>query len=104
MNRRVLVTRGAGFIGSAVVRHLIEHTDHDVFVLDKLTYAGNLDSLASVVTHHRHRFLRGDVADQPRMTNLFERFKPDLVMHLAAETHVDRSIDGPSEFIRRNIF
>src|SRR6266498_1893947 len=104
MRRRIIVTGGAGFIGSAVVRHLIQHTDHEILVLDKLTYAGNLDSLAPVAHNPRYRFLRANIADASKMAVLFESFVPDLVMHLAAETHVDRSIDGPAQFIKTNIF
>jgi dTDP-glucose 4,6-dehydratase len=104
MTRRVLVTGGAGFIGSAVVRHLVQQTDYQLLVVDKLTYAGNLDSLEVAAKNPRYRFLRADIVDARKMAGLFERFRPDLVMHLAAETHVDRSIDGPAEFVKTNIF
>lgn len=100
---RVVVTGGAGFIGSALVRHLISQTAHDVLVIDKLTYAGSLVSLASVSNNTRYRFNRTDICDRAAITDLFSSFNPDAVMHLAAETHVDRSIDGPSEFIHTNI-
>ncbi len=100
---RILVTGGAGFIGSAVVRHLIRETDDQVLVVDKLTYAGNLDSLSSVSGDPRYAFARADIADAPKMRELFERFRPNAVMHLAAESHVDRSIDGPGEFIQTNV-
>lgn len=100
---RFLVTGGAGFIGSAVVRHLIAATDHRVLVVDKLTYAGNLDSLAPVKDHQRYGFVRADIADAPKMHELFTSYRPDVVMHLAAESHVDRSIDGPAEFIQTNV-
>jgi dTDP-glucose 4,6-dehydratase len=103
MTRRFLVTGGAGFIGSAVVRHLIADTDCHVLVVDKLTYAGNLDSLASVRNNARYSFVRADIADAPKMRDLFASFRPDVVMHLAAESHVDRSIDGPAEFIQTNV-
>ena len=103
MSKRILVTGGAGFIGSAVVRHAIRETDHQVLVVDKLTYAGNLDSLAPVSNDPRYAFVRADIADAPRMRELFESFRPDAVMHLAAESHVDRSIDGPGEFIQTNV-
>jgi dTDP-glucose 4,6-dehydratase len=103
MSRRVLVTGGAGFIGSAVVRHAIGESDDHVLVVDKLTYAGNLDTLAPVSSDPRYAFVRADIADAPKMRELFEAFQPDVVMHLAAESHVDRSIDGPGEFIQTNV-
>src|ERR1044072_7221047 len=102
MARRFLVTGGAGFIGSAVARHIIRETPHQVLVVDKLTYAGNLDSLAPVSNDPRYAFLRADIADHAGMREAFESFAPDAVMHLAAESHVDRSIDGPGEFIQTN--
>jgi dTDP-glucose 4,6-dehydratase len=101
--KRFLVTGGAGFIGSAVVRQLIAATTHQVFVVDKLTYAGNLDSLASVVNSPRYEFEQADVADLDRMRAVIRRFSPDVIMHLAAESHVDRSIDGPGAFVQTNI-
>ncbi len=100
---KIIVTGGAGFIGSAVVRHLIAHTAHEVLVLDKLTYAGNLASLASVHGHRRYRFSRIDICDRAAIADAFASFDPDAVMHLAAESHVDRSIDGPAEFINTNV-
>ncbi|UYO44561.1 dTDP-glucose 4,6-dehydratase [Rhodopseudomonas palustris] len=103
MTKRFLVTGGAGFIGSAVVRRLIGSTPHEVLVVDKLTYAGNLDSLAPVSDDPRFRFVRADIVEQGTMRLLFEEFSPDVVMHLAAESHVDRSIDGPGDFIQTNI-
>jgi dTDP-glucose 4,6-dehydratase len=103
MTKRFLVTGGAGFIGSAVVRHLIKHTTHEVLVVDKLTYAGNLESLACVSGDPRYRFERADICDGKAMHRLFESFRPNVVMHLAAESHVDRSIDGPAAFIETNI-
>jgi dTDP-glucose 4,6-dehydratase len=103
MSKRILVTGGAGFIGSAVVRQAIRETDHRVVVVDKLTYAGNMDSLAPVSNDPRYAFERADIADAAKMRELFERYRPDAVMHLAAESHVDRSIDGPGEFIQTNV-
>lgn len=103
MQRRYLITGGAGFIGSAVVRHLIRETDDRVCVVDKLTYAGNLASLAPVADNPRYAFIRADVADAVRMGEIFASYRPDVVMHLAAESHVDRSIDGPAAFIQTNI-
>jgi dTDP-glucose 4,6-dehydratase len=100
---KFLITGGAGFIGSAVIRFLIQETDHQVLNLDKLTYAGNLESLASVSSNERYQFVQGDVCDRDLVSKLFADFKPDVVMHLAAESHVDRSIDGPAEFVQTNI-
>jgi dTDP-glucose 4,6-dehydratase len=100
---KIAVTGGAGFIGSALVRYLIGHTDHEVLVIDKLTYAGSLASLASVKGHSRYHFSRTDICDRPAITDIFSSFQPDAVMHLAAESHVDRSIDGPAEFINTNV-
>src|SRR4051812_3824266 len=100
---RFLITGGAGFIGSAVVRHIIPATEFQGLAVDKLTYAGNLHSLAPVSNDPRYAFVRADVADAPRMRELFESYEPGAVMHLAAESHVDRSIDGPGEFIQTNV-
>ena len=97
--KRFLVTGGAGFIGSAFVRHAVAATDHHVLVVDKLTYAGNLDSLAPVKDHPRFRFVRADIADAAAMKAALADFQPDVILHLAAETHVDRSIDGPAAFV-----
>lgn len=101
---KFLVTGGAGFIGSAVIRFLIGETDHQVLNLDKLTYAGNLEALASFSRNSRYQFVQGDICDRRLVSKLFAEFQPDMVMHLAAESHVDRSIHEPSEFIRTNIF
>jgi dTDP-glucose 4,6-dehydratase len=100
---KIVVTGGAGFIGSAVVRHLIGRTTHDVLVVDKLTYAGNLASLAGVQNHPRFRFSRTDICDRPAIADLLKSFNADAVMHLAAESHVDRSIDEPADFITTNV-
>ncbi|SIT68307.1 dTDP-glucose 4,6-dehydratase [Ectothiorhodosinus mongolicus] len=103
MKLNFFIAGGAGFIGSAVIRFLINETDHQVLNLDKLTYAGNLESLAAVSSNPRYQFVQGDVCDRALVSKLFADFKPDVVMHLAAESHVDRSIDGPAEFIQTNI-
>ena len=100
---RILVTGGAGFIGSALIRHLINDTEHEVLNLDKLTYAGNLESLAGIVQSPRYRFLQADIADSAAVNLALDEFQPDAIMHLAAESHVDRSIDGPAAFIQTNI-
>ena len=103
MAKRFLVTGGAGFIGSAVVRKLVRDTPHDVLVVDALTYAGNLDSLEPVANSPRYRFLQADIRDQGAMDAAVTSFRPDVIMHLAAESHVDRSIDGPAEFLSTNV-
>ena len=103
MKKTILVTGGAGFIGCAVVRHLMNNTDHTVVNIDKLTYAGNLESLASISGSTRYHFVHADICDRQTMAQTFAEFQPDLVMHLAAESHVDRSIDGPAEFIQTNV-
>ena len=100
---KILVTGGAGFIGSAVVRHIIQNTPHTVINVDKLTYAGNLESLRSVADDPRHTFEQVDICDAAEVKRVFAQHAPDRIMHLAAESHVDRSIDGPAEFIQTNI-
>ncbi|TRO12163.1 dTDP-glucose 4,6-dehydratase [Ectopseudomonas mendocina] len=100
---RILVTGGAGFIGSALIRHLIQNTEHEVLNLDKLTYAGNLESLTPVDDNPRYRFVQGDIGDSECVAAILAEFQPDAIMHLAAESHVDRSIDGPAAFIQTNI-
>src|SRR5271154_3948257 len=100
---RILVTGGAGFIGSAVARRIIEESDHRVLVFDKLTYAGNIDSLRSIAQNARYSFRRDDICDARAVAAALSDFQPDVVMHLAAESHVDRSIDGPGEFIQTNL-
>lgn len=101
--KRILVTGGAGFIGSAVVRNIINHTPDSVVVVDKLTYAGNLTSLAPVAHDERFAFEQVDICDRSELNRVFAQYRPDVVMHLAAESHVDRSIDGPAAFIETNI-
>ncbi|MCI3880023.1 dTDP-glucose 4,6-dehydratase [Acinetobacter higginsii] len=100
---RILLTGGAGFIGSAVVRHIIKNTSDEVLNVDKLTYAGNLESLKEIDQDPRYHFQQVDICDSDSLTEIFKYFQPDAVMHLAAESHVDRSIDGPAEFITTNI-
>ncbi|MEY0383329.1 dTDP-glucose 4,6-dehydratase [Providencia rettgeri] len=100
---KILVTGGAGFIGSAVVRHIINNTNDAIINVDKLTYAGNLESLNSVCENNRYTFIKADICDAKLITDIFKQHQPDAIMHLAAESHVDRSIDGPSEFIQTNI-
>jgi len=98
-----LITGGAGFIGSALVRQIIAQTDHRVANVDCLTYAGNPESLAEARDHARHAFHRVDVCDASALRQVFEHERPDAVLHLAAESHVDRSIDGPGAFVRTNV-
>jgi dTDP-glucose 4,6-dehydratase len=100
---KFIVTGGAGFIGSALVRFLIKETDHIVLNIDKLTYAGNLESLTSISENPRYQFVNADICDADKMTELVANFNPDKIMHLAAESHVDRSVDAPDEFIQTNI-
>ncbi len=100
---RILLTGGCGFIGSAVVRHVLRHTGHSVVNIDKMTYAASEEALEGARTDPRHRLIRADIADAAAMRAAFAAHQPDLVMHLAAESHVDRSIDGPGDFIRTNV-
>ncbi len=102
-SKKLLITGGAGFIGSAVIRHIIDNTQHSVVNVDKLTYAGNLESLATIESSDRYAFEQVDICDASAIKQVFAKHQPDIVMHLAAESHVDRSIDGPGEFIQTNI-
>lgn len=100
---RLMITGGAGFIGSAVIRHIINNTNHEVLNVDKLTYAGNLESLISIAENNRYIFSQTDICNRTELDKLFKEYQPDAVMHLAAESHVDRSITGPFAFIETNI-
>jgi dTDP-glucose 4,6-dehydratase len=100
---KLLITGGAGFVGSAVIRHIINNTNHSVINVDKLTYAGNLESLTLIESDARYTFEKVDICDVNEIKRVFNENQPDIVMHLAAESHVDRSIDGPGEFIQTNI-
>ena len=100
---KFLITGGAGFIGSALIRFLIKETEHEVLNFDKLTYAGHLESLAPVADDPRYQFVQGDICDAAQVNETMTDFAPDRVMHLAAESHVDRSVDAPGEFIETNI-
>ncbi len=100
---RILLTGGAGFIGSALVRQLIDHSEHEVLNFDKLTYAGTLTTVEKVSNSNRYRFVQGDICDGVAVRAAIEEFKPEIITHLAAESHVDRSIDGPDAFIQTNI-
>jgi len=103
MASTILITGGAGFIGSNLVHYCMENKDYTLINLDKLTYAGNPESLSSVANHPRHVFVQGDICDRDLLKGLFQKYQPQAVMHLAAESHVDRSIDGPGEFIQTNL-
>src|SRR6056297_3556921 len=97
---KIIVTGGAGFIGSALVRMIINETEHDVLNIDKLTYAGHIESLEGVSSSDRYQFEKVDICDAENIKRILNEFKPDAIMHLAAESHVDRSIDGSAEFIK----
>ena len=99
----VLVTGGAGFIGSSVIRHILNTTSNKVINIDNLTYAGNLESLESISSNTNYFFEQADICDAGTIKRIFNKYQPDIVMHLAAESHVDRSIDGPSIFLQTNI-
>ena len=101
--KKILVTGGAGFIGSAVIRYLINTIGCFVLNVDKLTYAGNLNSLKNVISNPKYSFEKLDICDVQKLDKAVKEYKPNIIMHLAAESHVDRSIDGPSDFIQTNI-
>ena len=103
IKKKFMITGGAGFIGSSLIRFLINNTDHQILNFDKLTYASNLQSLKEVSINPRYQFFQGDICDKKSVSKLFKEFQPDIVMHLAAETHVDRSIDAPTNFIQTNV-
>ena len=103
MNKKILITGGAGFIGSALIRYIINETDHMVINVDKLTYAGDLGSLESVENNKRYFFELADICDAKKINEIFKKYQPDLVMHLAAESHVDKSIESPEDFLQTNI-
>lgn len=100
---KIIVTGGAGFIGSALIRMIINETDHEILNIDKLTYAGHLESLESVENFERYQFQKVDICDAEEINRIFNEYKPDAIIHLAAESHVDRSIDGSAEFIKTNV-
>ena len=101
--KTILITGGAGFIGSALIRHIIKNTQHTVVNVDKLTYSGNLQSLESIEASKNYIFEQVDICDENELLRVYRKNQPDIVMHLAAESHVDRSIDGPGDFIQTNI-
>lgn len=101
--KTLFITGGAGFIGSALIRRLVQHSDYRLINIDKLTYAGNLESLAEVDSKPNYHFIQADICDAETIDGLFKQYQPDAVMHLAAESHVDRSIDGPADFVQTNL-
>jgi dTDP-glucose 4,6-dehydratase len=101
---KILVTGGAGFIGSALIRHIIKNTNDEVINVDKLTYAGNLESLTGIEESERYKFELADICDRNKISHVINKYEPDVIMHLAAESHVDRSINSPGEFIETNVF
>jgi len=103
MRKKIIITGGAGFIGSALIRMIIREKEHEVLNIDKLTYAGHLESLESIADSDRYQFEQVDICDSEAIHRIFKEFQPDAIMHLAAESHVDRSIDGSAEFIKTNI-
>ena len=103
MDKKFLITGGAGFIGSAVIRHIIENTNHSVVNVDKLTYAGNLESLVAIEGNQRYVFEQVDICNSDNINSILNNYKPDILMHLAAESHVDKSISSPDDFIKTNI-
>jgi len=103
MCKKLLITGGAGFIGSALIRYIIKNTNHYIINVDKLTYAGNLESLELIENSPRYKFVKADITCSETIQNLFDLYRPDIIIHLAAESHVDRSIDEPDEFIQTNI-